>query len=302
MIQLNLPPRKDECTGVRIVSKARPTSRTRRGHGARRAVATALGLGMAGLLLALAAQPAAAEVTLTPSEGVQGDAAEIAFGVSEDRAPAAHATKIQIVMPDANPVAEVYPLSVDAWAPLITYRKLPTALPGVHGAQSNEVVSAITWTRVGAPAAVTTADVNELRVSLGPLPQRPDLRFLVVQTYSDGVVKRWTDTVMTLTAPAGQPSQQQAQPTHPGAVQHGGAVPGAEPEGGNLGIVVGVVVALVIGVAIGGAVVASSRMRPSDDGDGGAADAAVEQPEQPDQTGKSEQPPVAGAEEHRARP
>jgi len=276
VIQLNLPPRKDECNGVRIVSKARPPSSTRRRHRVRRAVGLALGLGTAGLLAVLAAQPAAAEVTLTPSEGVQGDAAEIAFGVSEDRAPAS-TTKIQIVMPDANPVAEVYPLSTDDWAPLMTYRTLSTALPGVHGAQSDSVVSAITWTRAVAPGAVTAADVNELRISLGPLPQTSDLRFLVVQTYSDGVVKRWTDTVMTLKAPAGQEGQQQVQPTHAGAGH--AAAPPAGAEGGNLGIVVGVIVALVIGVAIGGAVVASSRMRPRDDGgeDGGSpgADAAA---------------------------
>jgi len=272
-----------------------------------------LALGTAGLLATLAAQPAVAEVTLTPSEGVQGAAAEVAFGVSEDRAPA-HTTKIQVVMPDANPVAEVYPLSTDAWAPLMAYRTLSTALPGVHGAQSDSVVSAITWTRVAAPAAVTAADVNELRISLGPLPQRADLRFLVVQTYSDGVVKRWTNPVMTLTPPAGQEGQQQVQPTHPGAAHAGGAAAPAETEGGNLGIVVGVVVALVIGVAIGGAVVASSRMRPRDDsGDGGAAPAAAGQTEPTGQTGPTGQAtgqtepaeptePAVEPEEHRARP
>lgn len=285
LIQLNHPTRKDECTGVRMLSQARPPTTARREgarrRGARRAagLAAGLALGLGAVVLGgLAAGPSAAEVTLTPAEGVQGDAAEITFGVSEDRAPA-QTTRIQIVMPDAHPVAEVYPLSTDAWAPMIAYRTLPTALPGVHGAQSNSVVSTITWTRAGAPAAATPGAVNELRISLGPLPQTSDLRFLVVQTYSDGVVKRWVNPVMKLTAPAGQEGQpaQPTAPAHGDSLHPGGGVAAGTPvesEGGNLGIVVGVVVALVIGVAIGGAVVASSRMRPQDDGgnDGGGFD------------------------------
>ena len=272
MIQLNLRAGKDECTGVRIVSETRPTSSDRRRPGARRVTAAAVSLLVGGVLAVAAAQPAAAKVTLTPAEGVQGDAAELAFGISEDRAPA-YTTKIQIVMPDANPVAEVYPLSTDAWGPTIAYRTLPTPLAGVHGAPSNSVVSSITWTRFGAAAAVTPATVNELRISLGPLPQTPDLRFFVVQTYSDGVVKRWVDPVMKLTAPAGQQQQTPAPEGHGAAAGHVGGATAQPSEGGNLGIVVGVVVALVIGVAIGGAVVASSRMRPKADEPDPTADA-----------------------------
>ena len=89
------------------------------------------------MLVALAAQPAAATVTLEPAQGVQGDAAEIAFKVTEDRAPAAYTKQIDIVMPDADPVAEVYPLSTNDWGPKIAYRDVATALPGVHGAKSN---------------------------------------------------------------------------------------------------------------------------------------------------------------------
>jgi hypothetical protein len=278
---LNLPARKDECSGVRNLSETRPPSRSRRRRGARGALA----LVAAGLLAALAAQPAAAEVTLTPGEGVQGDAAELTFGVSEDRAPA-HTAKIQVVLDDSNPVAEVYPLSSDDWAPQIAYGTVATPLPGIHGAESTSVVSAITWTRVAPPAGpVTPTSVNQLRVSLGPLPQTDNLRFLVVQTYSDGIVKRWTNTALTLTPPAGLPTQpgQQApgghvQPGHPDAAA--GAAPA---EGGNVGVVVGVVVALVIGVAIGGAVVASSRMRPGgDDGPDGGPDGGTDGDGPPD--------------------
>jgi len=286
MIQLNLPSVKDECTGVRILSETRPAaveeSRARRRGGGR--VRRRMALGGLGLLVAgvLAAQPAAADVTLVPDTGTQGDAAEIAFRVTEDRAPA-YTTRIQIVMPDANPIAEVYPLSNDTWGPKMDYRDVATALPGIHGAQSDQVVSQITWVRFGKPAApLTTSTVDEVRVSLGPLPRSDNVRFLVVQTYSDGVVKRWVNPVMTLSPPAGQPAQPSAQaqgqtPAHghsaaiPGATQPPAAAP---PEsGGHLGVVVGVLVALAVGVVIGGAVVASGRMRP------GGSDAAPEAPD-----------------------
>jgi hypothetical protein len=280
-IQLNLPPRTDECTGVRILSESVPPpstrpSRARRRPRARWAVAAA----GAAVLVALAGQPAAATVTLTPSEGYQGDAAELTFSVSEDRAPH-YTSSIEIVMPDAHPVAEVYPLSAGDWAPRIAYRDLATGLPGIHGQVSNSVVTGITWLRAGVPAtAVTLTTVNDLKISLGPLPQTDNLRFLVVQTYSDGVVKRWTTPVMTLKARPGQ----QAQPSAGAGGGHAGTghdpglaagAPAAPAEGGNLGIVVGVIVALVVGIAIGGAVVASSRMRPGrEDGPADAADSS----------------------------
>ena len=245
------------------------------GRGARRRLALAALL--VGLPIGLAAQPAAADVKLVPDTGVQGYAAEIGFQVTEDRAPA-YTTQIQIVMPDVDPIAEVYPLSNDTWGPKIDYKNVPTALPGLHGAASDQVVTRITWIRFGKPAGpLTTSTVNEVRLSLGPLPQSDNVRFLIVQTYSDGVVKRWVNPVMTLTRPAGQtaqPTDQAQAPLH----GHGATIPGvaapaaapSEPSGGHLGVVIGVLVALVAGVAIGGAVVAAGRMRPgaSDGGEG----------------------------------
>ena len=273
---------------MRILSESRPAAcppgARRRGGGT--GLRLALAAVVAGVPLALAAQPAAADVKLVPDTGTQGDAAEIAFRVSEDRAPA-YTTQLQIVMPDVDPIAEVYPLSNDTWGPKIDYRSLPTALPGIHGAASDQVVTRITWIRFGKPAGpLTTSTVNEVRVSLGPLPQSDHVRFLVVQTYSDGVVKRWVDPVMTLSAPAGQA----AQPTDQAQGQasghgHGATIPGvaapaaADPSqasGGHLGVVVGVVIALLAGFAIGGAVVASGRMRPG--GSDVADDAAPAEP------------------------
>jgi hypothetical protein len=283
-IQLNLPSVEDECTGVRILSETRPAAVDRPGarrEGSRIRRRGALGALVAGVLAALAAQPAAADVTLVPDTGIQGYAAEIAFRVTEDRAPAAYTTQLQIVMPDAAPIAEVYPLSNDTWGPKIDYRNLPTALPGIHGASSDQVVSRITWVRFGKPATPpTTSTFGEVRVSLGPLPQSDEVRFLVVQTYSDGVVKRWVNPVMKLSPPAGQAAQPTGQAqgtTSAHGPVHGASIPGAtqpaaapsESSGGHLGVVVGVLVALVVGFGIGGAVVAAGRMRPggSDDAD-----------------------------------
>ena len=276
---MNHPSAAHECTDVRILSRSRPARVDRAGghrHEGRARLGAALAVAV-GVLGGAAAQPAAADVTLVPDTGTQGYAAEIAFRVTEDRAPAAYTTRLEIVMPDLNPIAEVYPLSDDVWAPRIAYRTLPSAVPGLHGTESDQVVSAIAWVRFGKPATPPTAStVDEVRVSLGPLPQTDTARFLVVQTYSDGVVKRWVDPVLTLTPPAGQ-SGQSGQLTVPAlgragahAPAHGAAIPGAaqpgaapaESSGGHLGVVVGVLVALVVGVAIGGAAVASGRLRP----------------------------------------
>jgi hypothetical protein len=287
-IQLNHPSVEDECTGVRILSESRPPAADRPGarrRGGRTRLRVALAALVAGVPIALAAHPAAAEVKLVPDTGTQGYAAEIGFQVTEDRAPV-YTTSIQIVMPDKDPIAEVYPLSNDTWGPKIDYVNLPTPLPGLHGASSDQVVSRITWLRFGKPAGpLTTSTVDEVRVSLGPLPQSDNVRFLVVQTYSDGVVKRWVNPVMTLRPAAGQTAQPTDQAQGGTAAHgHGATIPGvaqpaaapAESSGGHLGVVVGVLVALLVGFAIGGAVVAAGRMRPGGSDDGGEPAATPE--------------------------
>ena len=95
----------------------------------------------------LAFGPAAvAEVDVSPAQAGQGSAAALTLQVRNER-PGVFTTKVEVLFPQDNPVAEIYPMSVPNWAPLSTSRTLDQPIQGVHDSGVTEVTSAITWIR-----------------------------------------------------------------------------------------------------------------------------------------------------------
>ncbi|MEQ4304619.1 DUF1775 domain-containing protein [Plantactinospora sp. B6F1] len=206
----------------------------------------------------LGAGAAIADVTVTPGQAVQGDAAKLVFRVTEDRAPA-YTTKIELLMPESAPVAETYPMSDPQWAPRMTMRKVDQTLDGVHHGQVTEVVGSIVWTRAGAPAP--GGGPAELVVSLGPLPRTDQMTFHLVQTYSDGHVTNWNQPpsaevpqpdfpapVLTLAPPAAAAGPTAA--AAPGAGPPGSDAAVDEPDQGLGSLTTGLVAGLILGLAV----------------------------------------------------
>ena len=131
------------------------------------------------------AAPASADVTVDPPSAPQGGGLDLTFHVTNDNAKAAM-TRVRLVLPTDTPVAEVYPLSVDDWAPRMTIRKLDTPLDGIHGGVPvTETTAEIIWTAMpgrGIPPGGST----DLAVSMGPLPTSALMTFTVRPTYADG--------------------------------------------------------------------------------------------------------------------
>ncbi|HYJ75649.1 MAG TPA: DUF1775 domain-containing protein [Kineosporiaceae bacterium] len=198
----------------------------------------------AGLALAVPA-PASAAVVVSPAQARQGGAVDLTFHVVEDRA-GTYTTKVEVRLPEAAPIAEVYPLSDAEWAPRISYRTLELPVKGGHSGSTSTVTSAVTWFR--APGARTDTD---LRVAMAPMPRVGRLAFTVVQTYADGTVRRWPagsagGPVLALT-----PAAAQAAP----ASRSAGDASTAPARGGSalgtyliLGVVLGLLIGLVVGV------------------------------------------------------
>ncbi len=129
------------------------------------------------------AAPALADVTVEPPSAVQGEGANVHFGVTNTGT--APITRVKLVLPADNPVAEVFPLSVDDWAPQITPLKLRTPLTGTHGgAPVTETAAAITWIAVGGDLA--PGETADLAVALGPLPATSTMTFALEPTYAGG--------------------------------------------------------------------------------------------------------------------
>ncbi|MBU2664270.1 YcnI family protein [Actinoplanes bogorensis] len=153
-----------------------------------------------------AATPAFADVTVSPSTAVQGSGDNLTFKVTNRGDKPVHTIKLDL--PADTPVAEVYPLSVDDWAPRIQQRTLSTALPTLHGdTPTTETASAIEWIAMPgknlAPGAST-----EVRIAIGPLPTLSSMDFKIVTAYADGKAGPADPAAkLTLTpAPAGAPA------------------------------------------------------------------------------------------------
>jgi hypothetical protein len=136
------------------------------------------------LLGVLIATPALADVTVSPNTAQQGEGENLTFHVTNTGARPIHT--ITLRLPDDTPVAEVYPLSVDDWAPKIQMKDLATPLPTIHGdTQATETASSITWLAMpGKDLAVGRG--TDVRVAIGPLPTLSTMRFTVATTYADG--------------------------------------------------------------------------------------------------------------------
>lgn len=132
---------------------------------------------------------AAADVNLSPAQAEQGGAAALTLEVRNDR-PGVFTKKVEVQFPQETPIAEIYPVSVDNWAPLATSREASEPLQGIHSSEVTTITSAITWIR--ADDAPKAPEVEKLNLELGPMPQVDNLTLTVIQTYSDGKTQRWS--------------------------------------------------------------------------------------------------------------
>ncbi|MEU8212950.1 DUF1775 domain-containing protein, partial [Micromonospora sp. NPDC049044] len=194
---------------------------SRHGGGRPRRIAAVTALTAAGLLLWPGAARAA-DVSTTPTEARQGDAVRLEFTVPEERA-GTRTTQIEVRMPVDAPIGEVYPMSVNGWAPRISSRTLDKPVAGIHASGVSTVTTAVTWVRVGE----SDPGPARLALSMGPMPQTERLTFEVVQTYADKTVVRWADAAGPHRAPT--LTLLPAAPGAAGPAAHGGGhgAPGA---------------------------------------------------------------------------
>lgn len=132
----------------------------------------------------LAAAPAFADATVSPTTAVQGSGENLTFHVTNTGAKPLGTVTLRL--PADTPVAEVYPLSVDNWAPKIEMRTLASPLPTIHGGTpATQATSAITWLAVGGHQLQPGAS-DDLSVAIGPLPTLSSMQFTITSTYADG--------------------------------------------------------------------------------------------------------------------
>jgi uncharacterized protein YcnI len=264
-VRLNRSAHGSELPVVRHLVKAR--------HAGVLAVAAAAGvLAMAGPAVA---GPAVADVSISPTSAEQGSGANLTFRVSNTAKSAI--TRVTLVLPPDSPVAEVYPLSVDDWAPQTTQQKLAKPLTTIHGGTPVTVTAKdITWIAMQGKA-IAPGRYADLSIALGPLPTLSQMRFTVQPTYADGAGPAMSPVLLKLTPAA--PGAAAGHAGHGGAPGGGAATGGSDAEGAAFAAVVAqaeqgpswwsILGWIAAGLAGIGAVVAVLRARRKPAPDGG---------------------------------
>lgn len=142
-------------------------------------------------LVALAALPAAAHVTVNPREAPGGGYAAVTFRMPNERDDA-RTTKLEVTLPAEQPLASVRVKRQSGWSYEIETAKLDEPIKSGEE-EVTEVVRTITWTAKSAHDAVKPNEFIEFDLSLGRLPDSGELVFKAVQTYDNGEVVRWIE-------------------------------------------------------------------------------------------------------------
>ncbi|MEU3461360.1 YcnI family protein [Streptomyces sp. NPDC006733] len=143
---------------------------------------------LTGSALLLAAVPAFAHVSVTPSSAAKGGYSTVAFKVPNERDNAS-TIKLEVNLPADHPIASVSTQAVPGWKVEVVKSKLAKPIT-MHGKQVTEAVTKITWSG----GTIEPGQFQQFPVSFGPLPDDTDqLVFKALQTYSNNEVVRWIE-------------------------------------------------------------------------------------------------------------
>jgi uncharacterized protein YcnI len=139
-------------------------------------------------VVALAAVPAGAHVSITPSSAPKGGFQVLSFNVPSEEADA-NTVKLEVTIPTKNPIAFVSYQPMTGWTVDVEKTTLAKPVKSDDG-DVTEAVSKITWTATGDGLAPGQFDL--FTISAGPLPTKTNkLTFKAIQTYSNGEVVSW---------------------------------------------------------------------------------------------------------------
>jgi uncharacterized protein YcnI len=212
-----------------------------------------IAFGATALLLALAA-PAAAHVSVQPSEAAKGGYAKLAFRVPNEE-ESASTIKLEVQLPSGAKFQSVSTRPLPGWTVATTD-------------------TTITWSG----GKIEPGQFQEFEISVGPLPDVDQLVFKAVQTYDDGNVVRWIEPTpadgtepehpaptLHLVAGTGTDDHDAAAATSTTVgADAGDAASTAEDGGddGDDGKVLGAYAVALVALVLGGAALVQARRRP----------------------------------------
>jgi uncharacterized protein YcnI len=144
---------------------------------------------------------ARAHVTIQPATAEGGGFSVVAIRVPNERDDAS-TTRVQVTLPQDDPLGSVSTTPVAGWSVRTATRKLDEPIE-MFGQQLDEVVSKVTWTATD--GGIRPGQFQDFDVSLGQLPESGEMVFQAMQTYSSGEKVNWNQVS----------ADESAEPEHP---------------------------------------------------------------------------------------
>ena len=142
----------------------------------------------AGIVALVGAAPAFAHVTAQPGTAQQGGYSVITFRVPNEE-DTAGTTALTVTLPTDHPISSVRTTPLAGWTATTTTVALNPPVQD-DGRTITKTVGSITWT-AAAGTRIAPGQYLDFPVSLGPLPEIPEISFAAKQTYDDGTVVDW---------------------------------------------------------------------------------------------------------------
>ena len=160
-------------------------------------------LAAAGLLVVVAAGPAAAHVTVSSPDAAPGGFGKLVFRVPSE-SDTASTTKVEVALPESTPFAFVSTKPHPGWTIATTERTLDKPVKA-EGFTLTKEVATITWTAEKGQG-INVGELDEFELSVGPFPDKAGpISLPATQAYSDGAVVNWNEPV----------TDGKAEPEHP---------------------------------------------------------------------------------------
>lgn len=141
-----------------------------------------------GILVLGAPLAADAHVKITPNTAAPGDDIQVAFRVPNESATAG-TVKVEIVLPTSTPFADASYEPVAGWTTQVVSAKL--AKPIVNdGLKVTEAPAKVIYV-ANKGVSIKAGQFQEFTVALDRTPDTGQVRFGIIQSYSDGTVVTW---------------------------------------------------------------------------------------------------------------
>lgn len=161
-------------------------------HRFRRLSRALIATGVAASAAVLFAGPASAHVKVSGVDVTQGGYGLLTFRVPSESATAS-TTEIDITFPSDTPLISVDTKPKPGWTATIKNKPLATPMTDDDGAKVTQYVSEVDFKATAPNAGIPAGYFDTFDLEAGALPDKPQISFPTLQTYSDGSTVNWNE-------------------------------------------------------------------------------------------------------------